>query len=308
MPARTTVVFLGDNVYPRGIPPNGDPSRREAERRLGDQVRAARSGGARAIFVPGNHDWSAGGPSGAEAVSRQETLISSLGGGRAVLLPGKALPGPAVVDLGETLRLVLLDTQWFLQNGPRPEPDAEPWAALQSAIAGAGRRRVVVAAHHPLLSGGPHGAPAGVLDHLFPFRQLAPWAWLPLPVIGSVYPLARSMGAPSQDAVSPQYVRLAAGLKGAFRPRAPLIYASGHDHGLQLLRGDTAAGEPRWQVVSGGGYLGSARPTRTLPATAFARESAGFFRVDVFPDRSVLAKAIVVSSRETSAAWSGRLD
>ena len=41
-PVRQFVVFLGDNVYPRGVPPLGDPGRDDAERKVAAQVLAVR--------------------------------------------------------------------------------------------------------------------------------------------------------------------------------------------------------------------------------------------------------------------------
>jgi hypothetical protein len=46
--SRATVVFLGDNVYPRGLPPETEPDWPEMERRLDDQVDSVRTTGARA--------------------------------------------------------------------------------------------------------------------------------------------------------------------------------------------------------------------------------------------------------------------
>jgi len=38
------------------------------------------------------------------------------------MLPVGGCPGPTVVDLGEVVRLVALDSQWWLQDGPKPGP------------------------------------------------------------------------------------------------------------------------------------------------------------------------------------------
>jgi len=43
---RPVVVFLGDNVYPRGLPDSADAGRPEAERRLGAQLAVLRASGA----------------------------------------------------------------------------------------------------------------------------------------------------------------------------------------------------------------------------------------------------------------------
>ncbi|HEU5171723.1 MAG TPA: metallophosphoesterase, partial [Gemmatimonadales bacterium] len=183
------IVFLGDNVYPRGLPDSGSPDRPEAERRLGEQLRVLGATGARGIFVPGNHDWDMHGPEGWNAVRRQERFIAA--GGRGLeLLPPDGCPGPAVVDVGKVVRLVALNTQWWLHDGPKPEDptsscpadsEREVVDSLRAALQLAGARAVVVIAHHPLASGGPHGGYFGWQDHVFPLRALKSWLWLPLP-------------------------------------------------------------------------------------------------------------------------------
>lgn len=311
-PDRTVVVFLGDNVYPSGVPAASDPSYREASRRLGELVRAATTGpaaGARAVFVPGNHDWAVGAAGGLGAVLREGELVAALGGGRAMLVPAAGGPGPVVVDVGTALRLVLLDTQWWLHpHGKGPGTAAEAVAALGDALAGAGGRRVVVASHHFLRSGGPHGTKPGVLDHLFPLRQLAPWAWLPLPVIGSAYPAWRSARSSPQEAGSPAYEAMCGDLLAAFRRARPLVHAAGHDHSLQVIRGDASLGEASWQVVSGGGYSGGETPVSRLPGTLFARPGPGFVRIDLDASGRAGLKVVGVSGSRSSTVFDLRLD
>ena len=119
-PENTVVVFLGDNVYPRGLVPGNDPARGEMERRLDAQLEVATASGAHAIFTPGNHDWVAWGPDGWNAIKRQGEYIGEKGAGLAELLPAEGCPGPVVRDIGPRLRLVLLDTQWWLHPYDKP--------------------------------------------------------------------------------------------------------------------------------------------------------------------------------------------
>ncbi|HEX6434714.1 MAG TPA: metallophosphoesterase, partial [Gemmatimonadales bacterium] len=107
------VVFLGDNIYPRGMPAPGRPGRPEAERRLAAQIEVITRTGATGYFVLGNHDWKGEGD-GWAAVTRQEQFIDSAGAGRVALEPAAGCPGPSAVDLGRRLRLVLMDTNWWL--------------------------------------------------------------------------------------------------------------------------------------------------------------------------------------------------
>ncbi|MGZ8392082.1 MAG: metallophosphoesterase family protein, partial [Gemmatimonadales bacterium] len=216
------VVFLGDNAYPRGLPAPGQPGRGEAERYLAAQVEAVTSTGARGYLVPGNHDWAKHGVDGWEAIKRQERFVDSVGAGRVLLRPGGGCPGPSVVDIGARLRLILLDTQWWLHPGPKPrDPDSscgtdaeqEIVDSLGAALTGAGGRLVVMAQHHPLRSGGEHGGYFELRDHLFPLTAAKPSLWIPLPWIGSLYPAARQQGISSQDIPSRAYQRLIAAFR-----------------------------------------------------------------------------------------------
>jgi hypothetical protein len=279
------VVFLGDNAYPRGLPAPQAPDRREAERRLLAQVEVVTRARARGYFVLGNHDW-ARGRNGWDAARRQGAFLDSVGGGRVWLLPRGGCPGPNVVDISGRLRLVLLDTQWWLQQGPKPtDPasacpaDAEPEIvdSLRAAIRGAAGRLVVVAAHHPLATGGVHGGYFGWRDHLFPLRAVAPGLWLPLPLLGSLYPAARQNGISNQDVTSRAYQRLIAAFRRAFAEAQPALYAAGHDHNLQVI----ADGPARLELVSGGGIYGHSGRAVAITGTLFAREASGFARLDI---------------------------
>ena len=283
------VVFLGDNVYPRGLPAPGRPGRESAELSLTTQVEAVTATGARGYFVPGNHDWAKHGVDGWDAIRRQEAFIDSVSGGEAVLKPGGGCPGPAVIDIGTRLRLVLLDSQWWLHPGPKPrDPDSDcPTDAeseivdsLQAVLAGAPERLVVVAQHHPMMSGGIHGGYFGWRDHLFPLRTIRSSWWLPLPWLGSLYPTARQRGISIQDIGSRGYQRLIAALRRAFAAAPPALVAAGHEHNLQVIDGGRAG----LQLVSGTGIYGHTGRAVPIRGTLFARKASGFARLDI-PER-----------------------
>lgn len=284
--SQRVVVFLGDNAYPKGLPPPGQSGRHEAERNLAAQVDVIISSGAVGYLVPGNHDWAKHGVDGWQAIKRQEAFVDSVGGGRVSLLPGGGCPGPSVVDVGSRLRLVLLDTQWWLHSGPKPkDPDSDCGAdteseivdSLQAALTGASGRLVVLAEHHPMRSGGVHGGHFDWKDHLFPLRAIKSWLWMPLPLIGSLYPAARQQGISSQDVPSPAYQRLIAALRQALAAAPPTLYAAGHEHNLQVLSGGAA----RLELVSGAGIYGHTGEAAPIRGTLFARRASGFARLDI---------------------------
>ncbi|MBT8295662.1 MAG: metallophosphoesterase, partial [Gramella sp.] len=50
-------IFLGDNIYPDGMPPKDSPEREAAEYRLDAQLDAIENYKGKVVFIPGNHDW-----------------------------------------------------------------------------------------------------------------------------------------------------------------------------------------------------------------------------------------------------------
>jgi hypothetical protein len=296
-PVRQFVVFLGDNVYPRGVPPAGHPNREDAERRVAAQVLAIRKGSAQGLLIPGNHDWDRQGRDGWNAIRRQDTLVRRFGGTDVRLAPSGGCPGPDVVDLGTHVRLIALDTEWWLHNDVKPYGPSSPcptrtYDQVADSLAGAlrdkGERHAIVLTHHPMRSGGIHGGTFTLGDHIFPLRNLKRWLWIPLPLIGSIYPFARQMGISNQDASGRKYREMRRAFEGAFYANPPLVVASGHDHDLQVIRGGRSGITwAAYQLVSGAGILGHASVVRDIDGSLFKREAAGFMRLDVTRDGRV---------------------
>lgn len=285
-PDSTVVLFLGDNIYPHGLPDSADASWPEARRRLLDQLAISRL--VPVLFVPGNHDWNKSAPGGLERIRAQGRMIAAEGGGRARLLPAEGCPGPVRVDVGPGLRLLLLDTEWWLFPGTVPGPDdgcdpgtrAAVAERLGMELAGAAGRQVIVAGHHPLLSSGPHGGFFSPMDFLFPLRNLDRRLYLPLPLLGTIYPVGRGMGVSDEDLSGAGNRRMREAFDAAFRCHPPAIYAAGHEHGLQLLD----RGHPPLLAVSGAGIYGHTEYLQRIPESRLAMARSGFMRADLLAD------------------------
>ena len=180
------------------------PGRVVAERRLNTQIDASSASGAATIFIPGNHDWARTRSEGWDQVRREGLRTWSSADGRA---SASSRRGAARARSRWTWDGACAwwswDTQWWLQKSAKPvhptstcpaDSEGEVLGALRDAVRGAAGRHVFVVGHHPLASGGPHGGHFPVVDHLFPLREFRKWLWLPLPIVGSAYPLARQKG------------------------------------------------------------------------------------------------------------------
>jgi hypothetical protein len=280
------------------------------ERRLDDQLDALRDTAARVLFIPGNHDWDKGSANGRETLRRQQMYVEARAWLGALFLPKDGCPGPSVLDTGRSLRLVALDTQWWLQARGKPlhptstcdvDSEEEVIAALREALATP--REVVVLAHHPLVSGGPHGGSFGWRKHLFPLVDVASWAWVPLPVIGSLYPEARKAGISPQDQSSTEYRRMRDAFASAIARRPPLAWASGHEHVLQVIE-SARFGRV---LVSGAGIFGHVTRVRPVEGCRYRASRAGYMRIDLLEDGQRRLTVIEVdengASHDAYAQW-----
>jgi hypothetical protein len=174
------------------------------------------------------------------------------------------------------------------------------------------RRLAVVVAHHPLRSHGPHGGYVSPLIHVFPFLMFGSYVpawshWIPVPVLGSVFGMTRAWFSPNaQDMSSPINEHMRATLwaamdKPAADGAAPLIYAAGHEHSLQVFKSSHG---PRYLVVSGLGSSDKATPVGHDRTSLFAhsdRDQSGFMAVDFLRDGRVRLAVI----ERTAAAPDG---
>ncbi|HEY9229074.1 MAG TPA: metallophosphoesterase [Gemmatimonadaceae bacterium] len=277
-PQRSVIVFLGDNVYEEGIPEDGRAEYADARRRLEAQVHAVPPG-VRAIFIPGNHDWGREGPYGLFSIRRQERMIDTLAGESDIrLLPGNGCPGPVSIDVGR-LRLVMLDTQWWLHDYIVRDAASRctsltignVTSALRQQVKAPGSGRVVVVAgHHPLMTGGEHGSYCGVTG---PFRRFA---------------------GRSQDILGGANRRMRDSIESAFREIPPLVYAAGHDHSLQVLR--TGRNAP-YVLVSGAGSAPKASCAVRLRESLYTSpHRSGFMRLDIMRGGGVLLRVFRFTS------------
>lgn len=287
--SNSAIVFLGDLVYPVGIPPIGHRLREVSEKRLLLQLDIVKNFTGKLIFLSGNHDWNVGRKNGIQFVQRQEEFIEDYFKGRDVCLPSLGCPGPDALDLSSYFSIVAVNSQWWVQNGLRPagasygckvNSEEEFFKLLDATLNERKEKRTLIIGHHPIYSYGAHGGFYGLRHHIFPLTMYRKKWWVPLPLLGTMVALYRKFFGAKEDLAHPRYRRFRHGMKKVMLPYKNLFYAAGHEHNLQHIYRDEAH-----YIVSG-----SATKVQALRKGRFAHYAAaekGFFKMIIYPNRNV---------------------
>lgn len=274
---KTAIIYLGDNVYPSGIPDEESKNYEEAVNIIRYQASLGLASTAQVYFIPGNHDWGRGKADGWEKIKRQQQWIDSLQKPNVHFFPKDGCPGPEEISLNNKITLVIMDSQWWLQQLGKPgiESDCDcktkddVTAKLEEIAYRNKGKLIIFATHHPFRSGGVHGGYFTLKQHLFPLTDLLKPLYLPLPVIGSIYPLARGVFGNIQDIPHPYYRDMIKKTEKALSINDNVVYVSGHDHVLELLKDSNTH-----YIVSGSGAKDSRVRKRSI--TEFASVDRGF--------------------------------
>ena len=296
--SQVAVVFLGDNIYPAGLRDPSHSGHAQDAAHLDAQVDIVRGVPARGIFVPGNHDWDDSGEDGLASVLRQGAFLDSVraAGVQVEIQPEDGCPGPTSLELGRAVLLVFLDTAWWLLDKSTRGGDScryrnegavlEALRRLLLENEAGERRQVVVSAHHPLDTYGPHGGYFGVEDMFFPLTNVWGALYIPIPAL---YPMIRNSGVTVSDQSNPTNARMRRDLALVFSEfeTQPLIFAGGHDHDLEVFEGgDYSVG---FNLVSGAGSkLHNVGKADSEFAVGLQEGEMGYMRVEFFADRPPL--------------------
>ncbi|RZT00032.1 metallophosphoesterase [Aquimarina brevivitae] len=277
-------IFLGDNIYPDGMPEKGASDRQIAEHRLNVQIESVQNFNGKIYFIPGNHDWY---NEGLVGLKREEDYFEERLKDNNIFKPktGCAFESIAVTD---NIQLMLLDSQWYLEDWDKHPTINENCnkdiktredllLTIEKEFIKHQHKTTVFVLHHPLYTNGVHGGKFAISKHLYPSQKK-----IPLPGLASLAQLIRtSGGVSSQDNMNKQYKKLVSNLTTLARaPSAgPIVFASGHEHSLQYIIHKGVK-----QIVSGAGAKNSYAALRN--DGRFAYGGQGFARLDIYKDGS----------------------
>lgn len=276
-------LFLGDNVYPAGLPKKNHKNSVSAENALNAQTNSVKNFKGKTIFIPGNHDWYANGLVG---LKDEEKYIEDLLG-KNTFLPENGCPLKSV-DVSETIQLIIIDTQWYLENWnkhPTVNDDCEIktrerfFEEVEGALKKAQNKTIIFAMHHPMYTNGIHGGKYALSKHLYPLQKK-----IPLPGIASLLAQLRTQGGVSiQDRYNERYNNLMRRLETLTVNMDHIVFVSGHEHTLQYIEKEGVK-----QIVSGSGAKESAVALSHTGLFSYGKQ--GFAELSIFKDGSSWVK------------------
>ena len=296
---KTTILFLGDNLYRNGLPNDQSPNYNSARAVLDSQLSIADNTPAKVYMIPGNHDWQNGSAGGYDAILRQQLYVTfAINKKNVTYYPEGGCPGPVAVELGKDVVMILFDSQWWLHAYDKPgiESDCsyktkdQLVAQIADLAARNSKKLIILACHHPFKSNGPHGGVFTLKQHIFPFTDISSKAYLPLPILGSAYPIARSVFGAPQDLSYPAYTEMIDRISTAIKAVAPnIIFVSGHEHNLQYIKDSSYN-----YIISGGGCK-EQRVSKNPKNSLFSTESQGFSVLEVSKNKNVTVNFYTVT-------------
>ncbi len=278
----STAIFLGDNIYPAGLPDPKDSTVTylEAKSHLDAQLKTLENFKGKPLFIPGNHDWYTEGLVGLE---REEKYIQKMLDDKDTFLPQNGCPID-VVEVNNNVTIIVVDTEWYLTNWDK-RPDINDKCEIKSrdkflleledAIKDNRQKTTIIAMHHPMTSYGPHGGEYSFKKQFYP-KKLP----VPVPILGTFVNVLRSTsGASVEDLQNKRYRDLRNKITTLAQFSNKVIFASGHEHTLQYIVEKSTP-----QIVSGSG---AKKGTASLKNGArFVTGHRGYAVLEVYDDGS----------------------
>jgi len=285
---KSTVLFLGDNIYPGGMPNKTEKGRKEAEQIIIHQLNRLKQSKAKIYYIPGNHDWNKGKKGGLSHLLNEEKFIEQNLGNVNLFIPSNGCPGPFKINISDHLVLIALDTQWWLHKFKKGTCNnistSEIINNLKTILDHNKDKNILIVGHHPIITKGDHGGFFTIKKHLFPLTHFNKYLYLPLPIIGSIVPFYRKLIGNKQDVAHSRYKKMIKELTNAFKTYDNLIYAAGHEHNLQYY--DKGS---QHYIVSGSASKIS--DVKNLKSPHFSSNKKGFFKLSYLKNGNIFLQS-----------------
>jgi len=233
---KSTLLLLGNNSL-RRTTAISDSSRKSMEKRelLKRRYDFFNNLKGKYYGVMGTHEWANGSRKGMENVRILEEIIEDELDQGNIIRPPSGCPGPEEIEIGDSIVLLLIDTQWLFHNWDKPKIEEGCEAAnnldfyvnLDDAIKRNYKKRIIVAGYHSLAGNGQHGG-------YFPTKA----HFIPLPGLGSLNVLYRSGIGGVHDLHNPKYKEFINTMKDILKIHDNIIYVSAHEKTMEYHQMD----------------------------------------------------------------------
>ncbi|MDF1697096.1 MAG: metallophosphoesterase [Saprospiraceae bacterium] len=281
--SNSSIVFLGDNIYPSGLANKQNTTmREEGIQIIKAQLAPFKDFEGKTYMIPGNHDWNHHKRGGLEAVQRQEDYVEANYGNKGGLFfyPDMGCGDPQVVHLNKEVVYIFIDSQWWMQSwddeqninqGCEISSRDDLMIRMKELFMQYKNKEIICMLHHPIKSNGNHGGYFSLKQHIFPLAESG--IWLPLPIIGSIYPIYRRVKGNKQDNTNNHNQNLTKGLESLAKDLdIDIVFASGHEHGLEYYESSKIK-----YIVSGSGSKTSY--IQRGGDAVYARQARGYARI-----------------------------
>jgi len=299
---QSSVIFLGNNVYPKGNYTNETSLKAKiAERKLTAQFELFTTYQGQFYILPGNKDWKNGLPGGFQSVKQQQQISNDWflknstvkNAKTGVYFKSVGLPGPIVQMIHPQIKLVMLDSQWWLQGDMfhkvgklsgknRKKTSEAAFRQLDSIVENSGKTNelLIVAAHHPIITNGFHA-------HLRqPFRFLINYT--PMQLFG-ILGLNRFF---RQDLTQHRYKKYRKRISEIIQAHPSCVYVSGHEHAMEYFEKNG-----NHFIVSGSSERLDKLDRYIFPAKFMDDIENGFFKLSLMSSGKVQLAAFGVNAR-----------
>jgi len=258
-----TLVVLGNTISKEYLNQEGDDEEIDNED-LNKFLGLVKKIEGEVVFIPGDQEWNLSRKHGWESLMNFENYVEDFLNRGDVFIPSGGCPGPIEIELSDDIVLLVIDSQWWLHLGEKPEAECgfenttDFLIQLSDVFKRNANKKLILANHHPLYSAGNHGGN-------FPFP-------------GPVELYRKLIGTP-QDFASPYYRQMRHLAKDMTGKSPRLITVSAHDNSLQFKQKDDS-----YHIVSGSGakadYVAEGKMDVAL-------REIGFSKLNFYEDGSV---------------------
>jgi predicted MPP superfamily phosphohydrolase len=289
LPQHTTILALGDNIYPDGYPvlaagqKDYHPEQLEDIAHLNAQLEVAKRSGAEMFVVPGNHDWV---PNQVQDQADHIEQFSTRSAVNIALMPYRKgqPPHPQMVHrVG--ISFLFIDSLWLIKTSQNELEHAT--THMQNLLALTRSERpdniIIIAAHHPIESMGPHNTGFGTLGRIIKWGvdSFTDYRFV-------------------NDLTDPPYVRYIEAIGRSSKDHGKVIFAGGHDHSLQLFESSTS---PQYRLVSGSANASKVSRVSHNDNSLFSHAAEGLMELEIYEEGALLSIHRIDTNQPAYSHW-----